>query len=403
MFQDMLAGQGSNLAMAIGVVALALVALFLVFWFMRSRSTSTFIRGGRNRQPRLAVLDAAAVDTRRRLVLVRRDDVEHLIMIGGPTDLVIESRIIPAEASGLRDAMPVPVPEPAAMRPPQPARPQPRPEPRQEPKAEAEAHKADPETPPAPPPAEAPRREPPRQSERPVMVAARTELSAMPVAAPVAAQAQPAPPAASGPPVATNVSTPASPISGTPADAPQRPPSSEPAAPPRKAAQSAHSFATTTPFASRATPAWIPQTPKPVADRAPRTESAPQSDSTDVRETAMDALDAARARVLPAAAPQPTPAPASAPVRTAEPESGPAGKAADEPTIDYNIMEAAGEDFQSILEAELSSDLSDLDLGSPRPLPQPQTNPDQSADKSKSRDELQEEMERLLGDLSIRP
>src|SRR5690606_22970669 len=30
---------------------------------------------------------------RRRLVLVRRDEVEHLIMIGGPTDIVIESRI----------------------------------------------------------------------------------------------------------------------------------------------------------------------------------------------------------------------------------------------------------------------------------------------------------------------
>src|SRR5690606_30623460 len=50
-------------------------------------------RGGKNRQPRLQVLDAAAVDTRRRLVLVRRDEVEHLAMIGGPTDIVIESGI----------------------------------------------------------------------------------------------------------------------------------------------------------------------------------------------------------------------------------------------------------------------------------------------------------------------
>nr|WP_245317801.1 flagellar biosynthetic protein FliO [Ensifer sp. 1H6] len=45
------------------------------------------------------MLDAAAVDTRRRLVLVRRDDVEHLIMIGGPTDIVIESRIAPIDES----------------------------------------------------------------------------------------------------------------------------------------------------------------------------------------------------------------------------------------------------------------------------------------------------------------
>ena len=38
----------------------------------------------RGRMPRLAVIDAAAVDGRRRLVLVRRDNVEHLLMIGGP-------------------------------------------------------------------------------------------------------------------------------------------------------------------------------------------------------------------------------------------------------------------------------------------------------------------------------
>ena len=70
-----------------------------VLWIMRNRPSSPFIRGGKNRQPRLAVLDAAAVDTRRRLVLVRRDDVEHLIMIGGPTDIVIESRIAPIDES----------------------------------------------------------------------------------------------------------------------------------------------------------------------------------------------------------------------------------------------------------------------------------------------------------------
>jgi hypothetical protein len=46
--------------------------------------------GPRGRQPRLAVIDAASVDGSRRLVLVRRDNVEHLLLIGGPTDVVIE-------------------------------------------------------------------------------------------------------------------------------------------------------------------------------------------------------------------------------------------------------------------------------------------------------------------------
>ncbi|AKI00282.1 Flagellar biosynthesis protein, FliO [Hoeflea sp. IMCC20628] len=90
---NILGGQGSTLLMAVIIVAVALLALVGVFWLIRARAASTFIRGGKNRQPRLAVLDAAAVDTRRRLVLIRRDDVEHLVMIGGPTDIVIESRI----------------------------------------------------------------------------------------------------------------------------------------------------------------------------------------------------------------------------------------------------------------------------------------------------------------------
>ncbi|MCR6632651.1 MAG: flagellar biosynthetic protein FliO [Magnetospirillum sp.] len=42
---------------------------------------------------RLAVVETMAVDSRRRLVLVRRDGMEHLILIGGPHDLVVERGI----------------------------------------------------------------------------------------------------------------------------------------------------------------------------------------------------------------------------------------------------------------------------------------------------------------------
>jgi flagellar protein FliO/FliZ len=53
----------------------------------------------RGRQPRLAVVDAAAVDGRRRLLLIRRDNVEHLLMIGGPTDVLVEANIVRAPAA----------------------------------------------------------------------------------------------------------------------------------------------------------------------------------------------------------------------------------------------------------------------------------------------------------------
>ena len=62
--------------------------------------------------PRLAVIDAAAVDGRRRLVLVRRDNIEHLLMIGGPSDIVVEPNIV--RASPPQQQMPQRTPLPPA-------------------------------------------------------------------------------------------------------------------------------------------------------------------------------------------------------------------------------------------------------------------------------------------------
>jgi flagellar protein FliO/FliZ len=79
------------------VVVLGLIGLaaWLVRRFAGNRLGANTQRG---RMPRLAVIDAAAVDGRRRLVLVRRDNVEHLLMIGGPTDIVVEPNIVRATA-----------------------------------------------------------------------------------------------------------------------------------------------------------------------------------------------------------------------------------------------------------------------------------------------------------------
>ncbi len=77
------------------VVTVAIVLAFLVLFAIFKGFSGTGIRNNRRtRQARLAVMDAAIVDSRRRLVLVRRDDVEHLILIGGPTDVVVEQNII---------------------------------------------------------------------------------------------------------------------------------------------------------------------------------------------------------------------------------------------------------------------------------------------------------------------
>src|SRR4051794_18355280 len=86
------------------IVVLALIGA--VAWGVRRFANNRLgANPNRGRMPRLAVIDAAAVDGRRRLVLVRRDNIEHLLMIGGPTDIVVESNIVRA-APAQREATP---------------------------------------------------------------------------------------------------------------------------------------------------------------------------------------------------------------------------------------------------------------------------------------------------------
>src|SRR6516164_9404745 len=49
---------------------------------------------GRNAPTRVAVIESLPVDRKRSVILVRRDNIEHLVMVGGRNDLVIESNIM---------------------------------------------------------------------------------------------------------------------------------------------------------------------------------------------------------------------------------------------------------------------------------------------------------------------
>ncbi|MER9586051.1 hypothetical protein [Mesorhizobium sp. M0276] len=128
---DSVAGPGYAAALLWTFAALVLLVIVLVIVkLVRNLTFGTFVAGGRNRKTRLAVMDATAVDSHRRLVLVRRDDIEHLLLIGGPTDLVVERDIrlsAPRRPALTGDSGLQPVPAaagPAARpRPPQPAPP----------------------------------------------------------------------------------------------------------------------------------------------------------------------------------------------------------------------------------------------------------------------------------------
>lgn len=97
MFTDLLTPLiGSDWASLIATIiwiAIAIIFIIVAWKLYLAFAGGINLLGGRGRDVRLAIIDAAPVDQKRRIVLVRRDGVEHLLMIGGPNDIVIEQGI----------------------------------------------------------------------------------------------------------------------------------------------------------------------------------------------------------------------------------------------------------------------------------------------------------------------
>ncbi len=89
----------AGVAICFFVAAVLILLIFRLAFGRRLR-----MAGGRGRQFRLGIVDAFDLDRQRQLVIVRRDNTEHLIMIGGPNDILIESQIVRAEARDSREA-----------------------------------------------------------------------------------------------------------------------------------------------------------------------------------------------------------------------------------------------------------------------------------------------------------
>ncbi len=221
-----------NKALAYGAAALALVvAALLILLVFRLAFGRRLRMSGRGRQLRLGIVDAFDLDRQRQLVIVRRDNTEHLIMIGGPNDVLIELQIIRAEARDGRqrdkerdrDHREKDFSEPVQLPPAQPLKPGAEPQLPLPPfLAEAPAVAEQPAARPAPvapqatvtPPAVQPaartplppRRTPPRPEPKPATPAPPVEkqpeptaLAPEPVMPPPAAEAPPAKPAAATP------------------------------------------------------------------------------------------------------------------------------------------------------------------------------------------------------------
>lgn len=90
-------GWGSSLPTTLFALGAVLVLIVLVLWGLKLLSkASNNVGRGRNR--RLSVVDTLAIDPKRQLIIVRRDNVEHLLLTGGPQDVVVETGIAVDEA-----------------------------------------------------------------------------------------------------------------------------------------------------------------------------------------------------------------------------------------------------------------------------------------------------------------
>ncbi|UVF21165.1 hypothetical protein HPT29_008605 [Microvirga terrae] len=90
------ASRAVQFAIAFAIILILLVLFGVVF---RKLTGARLMmpgsdRGRGSRQPRLGIVDVYDLDRQRQLLLLRRDNVEHLLLIGGPNDVVIETNIV---------------------------------------------------------------------------------------------------------------------------------------------------------------------------------------------------------------------------------------------------------------------------------------------------------------------
>lgn len=108
---------GTTILTMLFALAAVIALILLVVWLLKVvfKVSGNGVRG-RNR--RLALVDTLVLDQKRQLMIVRRDNVEHLILTGGPQDVVVETGIEVVEAPIAQPVRrPAPVPVPAVPRP----------------------------------------------------------------------------------------------------------------------------------------------------------------------------------------------------------------------------------------------------------------------------------------------
>ena len=80
-----------SLVFALLIVSVAIGLFAVIAFFLKKKFNLAALGQKLNAGSRLSVVETIAVDQKRNLVLIQKDGTEHLVLVGGPTDLVIET------------------------------------------------------------------------------------------------------------------------------------------------------------------------------------------------------------------------------------------------------------------------------------------------------------------------
>ncbi|WP_044564452.1 flagellar biosynthetic protein FliO [Azospirillum sp. B4] len=77
------------------MLGLVLGFILVAGWLVRRFGGGALLRLPGRADRRLGVVEVLTLDPRRRLVLIKRDGAEHLLLLGGAQDLHVEGPILP--------------------------------------------------------------------------------------------------------------------------------------------------------------------------------------------------------------------------------------------------------------------------------------------------------------------
>jgi flagellar protein FliO/FliZ len=78
----------------LGALILVVALIFALAWVAKRLGFGGRVASARGKR-RLGIQEVLSLDSKRRLVLLKRDGVEHLILLGLNDDVVVETGIIP--------------------------------------------------------------------------------------------------------------------------------------------------------------------------------------------------------------------------------------------------------------------------------------------------------------------